>query len=106
KSFIDGDFQLHLWQQSNLNFAAAKRLGVAALSSASVNVGYGHEIDLALAERILDRLESLRTDDGNDQFHMSNVLARLGAVTLRQRRRRGSSRRQRASRPPAPATRC
>src|SRR5207248_4451668 len=65
------------WKQPDLDLPAAEGFGVAALPAASVNVRDGHQIHLALAERVLHRFEHLLSDDGDNQFHVSSLSKQL-----------------------------
>src|SRR5262249_15028959 len=66
---VDGDLQLQLRQQANLDLRAAVNLRVAALHAAAADVADGHQVNVALVERLLDGLEPLRANDGHDHLH-------------------------------------
>ena len=67
---VDGDLQLELGQEADLVLRAAVDLGEAALPPAAADVADGHEVDVAFGEGLLDGVELLGADDGDDEFHV------------------------------------
>jgi len=66
---VDGDLQLELGQQADLDLLPAVHLGVALLAAAPADVGHGHQVHVHGVEGALHVLELLRPDDGDDEFH-------------------------------------
>jgi len=65
---IDGNFHLHLGQETDQSLGAVELFGVTALPAAAANVGDGHQIDFPLTERCLDGSDLFRADDGMIYF--------------------------------------
>jgi hypothetical protein len=79
EGIIDGDLELELRQQARLILGAAIELGVPLLPAAAADVGDRHQVNVALVERRLHRLELFGADDGHHHFHgRYPLLARSG----------------------------
>ena len=73
EGIIDGDLQFQLGQQAHLKLGAAINLGVPSLSAAASDVADGHQVYVALVERLLDGFQFIRPDDGGDQLQAKDL---------------------------------
>src|SRR5262249_16467798 len=73
---VDGNLQLQFRQQADLELLAAVDLGIAALPAAAADVADGHQVNVALVESGLDRLELFRPNNRHDVLHSVGSFAK------------------------------
>ena len=70
---VDGDHQLHLAQEVDGELVAAVGLGLPALAAEPLHVHHGQAEDLDVGQGLLDGLQTMGLDDGDDQFHVKGT---------------------------------
>ena len=77
KASLTRDHQLHLPQEVDGELVAAVGLGVPALPAEALHVHHGQAEDLDVGQGLLDGLQAMRLNDGDNQFHGQSLLAWL-----------------------------
>jgi hypothetical protein len=74
----DGDLDFQLRQKTGLNLGSSVNFRVTALPAAPTYFCYRHQVHVNAVESYLYGLETLRSNNRNNQFHVSCLPVKIG----------------------------